>query len=76
MCEFCSTFVNCKHFAEIIYIKYKGMSNKNKNYQMPTTEVVRLEMTAQILVESQTWPAGAPVNAQRNGYGEANNHVW
>ncbi len=52
------------------------MSNKNKIYQMPTTVVVRLEMKAQILAESQTWPAGAPVNAQRNGYGEANNHVW
>ena len=52
------------------------MSNKNKNYQMPTTEVVRLEMTAQILVESQTWPAGAPVNAQRNGYGDPISEDW
>lgn len=52
------------------------MSNKNKNYQIPTTEVVRLEMGTHLLDGSQTWPAGAPVNAQRNGYGDANNHVW
>lgn len=52
------------------------MSNKNKIYQMPTTEVVRMKMETQLLAGSQSWPAGAPVNAQRNGYGEANNHVW
>ena len=73
-CEFCSTFVGCKHFADI-NIKYK-MSNKNKNYLMPTTEVVRLKMETQLLAGSQSWPSGAPVNAQRNGYGDANDQVW
>lgn len=43
---------------------------------MPTTEVVRLKMGSQLLAESQSWPSGAPVNAQRNGYGNANNEVW
>jgi hypothetical protein len=52
------------------------MSNKNKNYQMPTTEVVRLKMETQLLAGSQSWPSGAPVNAQRNGYGDANDQVW
>ena len=52
------------------------MSNKNKKYQMPTTEVVRLKMETQLLAGSQSWPSGAPVNAQRNGYGEAQTDVW
>lgn len=50
--------------------------NKNKNYQMPTTEVVRMKMETHLLDASQSWPAGVPVNAQRNGYGNANNEVW
>ncbi len=52
------------------------MSNKNKNYQMPTTEVVRMKMEARLLAGSQSWPADAPVNAQRNGYGDENIIDW
>ena len=52
------------------------MSNKNKNYQMPTTEVVRLKMETQLLSGSQSWPSGAPVNAKRNGYESTESEVW
>ena len=52
------------------------MSNKNKNYQRPTTEVVRLKMETQLLAGSQSWPSGAPVNAQRNGYEDGGSEVW
>lgn len=52
------------------------MSNKNKNYQMPKTEVVRMKMETQLLAGSQSWPSGAPVNAQRNGYEDGGSEVW
>ena len=47
-----------------------------KNYQMPKTEVVRMKMEKQLLAGSQSYPSGAPVNAQRNGYGDAKTEVW
>lgn len=47
-----------------------------KGYQMPTTEVVRMKMEARLLAGSQSWPAGVPVNAQRNGYEYGGNDVW
>ena len=51
--------------------------DKMKNYQTPTTEVVRMKMETHLLDGSQSWPAGAPVNAQRNGYGDAQDGgVW
>lgn len=45
-------------------------------YQLPTTEVVRVQMGAHLLDSSQSWPSGAPANAHRNGYGEATSEVW
>ena len=50
--------------------------NKNKHYLVPATEVVQVKMETHLLEESQSWPAGAPVNAQRNGYGDAQTDVW
>lgn len=43
---------------------------------MPKTEVVRLKMETQLLAGSQSWPAGVPVNAQRNGYESTESDVW
>lgn len=51
------------------------MSRKNF-YQTPATEVCRVKMESHVLDASQSWPAGAPANAQRNGYGEAEEGVW
>jgi hypothetical protein len=45
-------------------------------YQIPTVEVVRMKTSTHLLDSSQSYPAGAPVNANRNGYGEAHNEVW
>ena len=47
-----------------------------KWYQMPKTEVVRMKMETHLLDGSQSWPAGAPANAQRNGYGGINALDW
>lgn len=47
-----------------------------KCYQMPTAEVVRMKMEARLLAESQSWPAGVPVYAQRNGYESTESEVW
>ena len=47
-----------------------------KFYQMPETEVCRIKMEAHLLDGSQSWPAGAPLNAKRNGYGEAISEDW
>jgi hypothetical protein len=49
---------------------------KKTTYQMPTTEVVRMKMETRVLAGSQSWPSGAPVNAQRNGYGDAISEDW
>ena len=52
------------------------MRNKMKSYQIPTTEVVRMKMETHLLDGSQSWPEGAPVNAQRNGYGSEEVVMW
>lgn len=43
---------------------------------MPKTEVVRMKMEKQLLAGSQSYPAGAPVNASRTGYGDALSEDW
>ena len=45
-------------------------------YQAPMTEVVRVQMGSHLLDSSQSWPSQAPVNAKRNGYGDAKTDVW
>ena len=47
-----------------------------KIYRKPTIEVVRTKMGANVLAGSQSWPAGVPVNAQRNGYENGGSDVW
>ena len=47
-----------------------------KIYRKPTTEVGRMKMGANVLAGSQSWPSGAPVNAQRNGYGDPISEDW
>ncbi len=41
---------------------------KRKNYERPTMQVVKLEQTCQILAGS--------VEANRSGYGDANEDTW
>lgn len=51
--------------------------SKKSNYLAPTTEFVEVKMGSHLLDASQSWPAGAPANAQRNGYGDAQDEgVW
>ena len=63
--------------CEIVILNQNNkIMNKNKHYLVPTTEVVQVKMETHLLEESQSWPAGAPVNAQRNGYEEGGSDVW
>ena len=48
-----------------------------KKYQMPSTKVLLIAMESQVLTESPIATAPAHiVNAQRNGYGEAEIQIW
>lgn len=47
-----------------------------QNYQNPTVEVVPMIGETRILSGSQSYPSGAPINAQRNGYGDAISEDW
>ena len=75
-CRF-TIFVVPLHFIEFCLYKYIIIIMSRKNfYQTPATEVCRVKMESHVLDASQSWPAGAPANAQRNGYGEAEEGVW
>ena len=48
-----------------------------KMYQEPATDVAKLQTTAGLLAGSAPIePAGAPLNAGRTGYGDANIGAW